>query len=183
MGRIKAGVVVVYLDAGKLEKTLNVVLETLVILARKKGIRASRGGIKSGIGFGVDTPYLLAQGLTAREMIVERNGVFTTTAVGEKFLEHVVEIASIIEDDSLFPEFNSGKLIGAVLYALYDWSNTKTGEEMLSEAVQVASELRGLRARSPDAFKLVAITLPRMYYEDGKYTPLRLIQEVSGIVR
>ncbi len=171
-----------YPETEKLEKALNIVLEVLVITARKRGIRASKEGIRSGIGFSVDTPYLVAEGFVARKMFVENNGAFAITAVGEKFLEYVVEIASMIKGSSLFPEFDGGRLVGAVLYALYDWSNTKTAEEMLSEAVQVAGELRDLQARSPDAFKLVAITLPRMYYEDGKYTPLKLIREVSGIV-
>jgi len=172
-----------YLESNCLDEALETLLDKVVEHASKKGFRASKEGVKSGIGFGVETPYLVAEGMVARGML-DRDGCrFSVSGTGDSFLQRAVEIASLIRGESLFPEFDRGRLIGAVIYALYDWSNTKRGEEMLLDASRVLETLKRLREENPDAFRLAAVTLPRLYYEDGRYTPTKLLQEILEVTK
>ncbi|MEZ0346447.1 MAG: hypothetical protein ABWK01_07840 [Infirmifilum sp.] len=164
------------------EKALEQLVDRLVEEARRRGLRASRGGVIQGIGFSLDAPYIIAEGLRNRGFIVEKEGEIVLTEYGEGLVEYTVEIAKTLKPYSLFPELDSGRLVGAILYALYDWSNSKTAEEILREASETLRLLRELQQKNRDVFKAIAVLLPRLYFESGKYTPLSLIEEIQATV-
>ncbi|MEM4761569.1 MAG: hypothetical protein QW230_01155 [Thermofilum sp.] len=170
-----------YLEAGELRSALTVFLSELVETASKAGLRATPGGVVSGMGFDYAVPYLIVQGLYARGMLRRRNGFFELTESGREFVRISVEIAAMTIGASEFPEADSGRLLGAVVYALFDWSNTRrTASEHLEYAKRVRDELVKLR-EEPELFKLAAVLLPRMYYESG-YTPLKLIESIRRVL-
>lgn len=170
-----------YAEIYSVEEALDFILEKLVEEGRRSGLRASKGGILQGIGFHMDTPYLLAEGLLKRGIIFRVKDKYALTETGEKLVDYVVRTTILIKPYSLFPELDSGKLLGAVLYAFYDWTNTKSAEEILAVAEKTYRLIQEIKSRSIEAFKLIAVTLPRLYFEDGKYTPLTLIEKVASM--
>lgn len=159
------------------------VLESLVQEARRRALRASRGGILKGMGFSIDTPLLLAEGLYARGFVKRDERGFYLSDEGRELVELAVEVAATLGEASRFPEFDGGALVGAALYALYDWSRAKKPEEAVSEAREVLERLRTLKSEDPEAFNIVAVVLPRFYYEDGRYSALALVESVLRLRR
>ncbi|MGB9785928.1 MAG: hypothetical protein ACP5IE_00900 [Infirmifilum sp.] len=167
-----------YARAPSLEEALNLILERLVGISKRKGLRASKSGIQQGIGFHLDTPYIIVEGLIQRGLISLTGEKFVLTSPGETFVEYVVEIARLIKPYSLFPEFDEGRIVGAVLYALYDWTNKKDAKQIVEDARETLRLLNEVKKKNSDAFKIIAVTLPRLYFEDGKYTPSSLIEKI-----
>lgn len=171
-----------YLEAGELRSALAAFLNELVEAASKAGLRATPGGVLSGMGFDYAAPYLIVQGLYLRGMLRRRDGFFELTESGRELVKISVDIAAMTVGASDFPDADGGKLLGAVVYALFDWSNTrKTASEHLEYARRVRDELAKLK-EDPELFKLAAVLLPRMYYESG-YTPLKLIDSIRKVSR
>lgn len=172
----------VYLEAVELRNALSVFVDELVKAALEAGLRATPGGVISGMGFDYAAPYLIVQGLYARGMLHRRNGSFELMSTGKSFVKIVVEVSAMITKLSGFPEPDSGRLVGAVAYALYDWNNAyRTASGQLDYARKIQDELAALK-KEPELFKLAAFLLPRMYYEGG-YTPLKLIESVKTVFR
>lgn len=166
-----------YLEGADLRRALNAFVGTLVEIAREAGLRATPGSVVDGMGFDYATPYLVVQGMYARGLISGSGKSPALTQSGLEFARIAVDVTSMIAEFAEFPE--TGRLLGAVVYALYDWSNTRrTASEQLEYAKRIRDELAALREK-PELFKLAALLLPRMYYENG-YTPLRLLESIRN---
>jgi hypothetical protein len=169
-----------YLNAQEQVLALRKLAEEVAAAARSRGHRATPEGVISGIGFDYLAPYLVARGLVARGMLARRSDGFALTENGEELVRLVVEIAELVKRDSELPELDGGRIFGSVLYAVYDWGGVaKSAEAYIEYVRRVRAKLVEL-SRDPRRFKLAAMLLPRMYYEEG-YTPLRLLEAVSRL--
>ncbi|MHB9301579.1 hypothetical protein [Thermofilum pendens] len=170
-----------YLDLSSIREGLWVVLDALVGLWRRKGYRASQAGILSGMGFDQLDPYLIVYGYISRGLLAKRSSAFQLTREGLEALTIVSDVAETIREDAEFPEFDGGKLLGAVVYALYDWQNSYPGaEEYLKYLGEVRERVARLKSENPKAFKLVAMTLPRLKFDEG-YTVERLLDAAEKV--
>lgn len=164
------------IDEPLTEQILKIITKTLTEIARKKHIRATPEGIKEGIGFSYDTPYNIAYGLAKKGIIDIEKGKPTET--GYRIFEAIVDISSIIKPEAAFPELDRGKIIGALLYAFYDWSGKHENPEEYLECIEsFKNKIMGLKKENYQAFSLLARLLPRVYYEDG-YSPQKLLEDI-----
>jgi len=158
------------------EKALEGLLLEAARIARQHGIRATPSGIKEGMGFSYETPLIIAYGLALRGLVDEENRV---TEAGKRFLEAAVKLALEIKPLSRFPELDRGKLVGALIYALYDWLDRyHDAESYLSYVCRVVERVEKLKQSKPEAFKTLAVLLPRIGYED-RYSPLQLVESLE----
>uniref|UniRef100_A0A7C3SKY9 Uncharacterized protein n=1 Tax=Thermofilum pendens TaxID=2269 RepID=A0A7C3SKY9_THEPE len=168
------------LDARRQAQALRRLAEEVAAAARSRGHRATPEGVISGIGFDYLAPYLVAQGLVARGVLARSGDGFSLTERGRELVRFVVEIAELVKKDSGLPELDGGRIFGSVLYAVYDWGGeTKNSEAYIEYVRRIRDKLVEL-SRDPKRFKLAAMLLPRMYYEEG-YTPLKLLESISRL--
>uniref|UniRef100_A0A7C3SKZ4 Uncharacterized protein n=1 Tax=Thermofilum pendens TaxID=2269 RepID=A0A7C3SKZ4_THEPE len=169
-----------YLGTGDLAAALRKLSEEVAAAARSRGHRATPEGVVSGVGFDYLAPYLVVQGLVSRGLLVKRGDGFELTESGRELVRLVVEIAELVKRDSKLPDLDKGRIFGSVLYAVYDWSGeARSAEKYLDYVRRIRGKLAEL-CKDPERFKLAALLLPRMYYEEG-YTPLRLLEAISRL--
>ncbi len=158
------------------EKALKSLLHEAALIARRYGLRATPSGIMEGMGFSYETPFIIAYGLAMRGLI---DGDYRVTEEGRRFLEAAVRLALDIRDRSLFPELDRGKLVGAVIYALYDWLDEyRDAKSYMIYVEEVVRRVERLKDSKPQAFETLAVLLPRIGYED-RYSPLQLVEALE----
>lgn len=163
---------------GELHEALKTIVSYLSEEWNKRNNRATPSGVLSGIGFDQIDPYLITYGFIVRGLIERRNRKTYLTRVGEEALNRIIEIAEIIREDSLFPDLDRGKILGATLYALYDWQNSyRTGEEYLQYLEKIKAKILEIKKTSEEKFKLLAVLLPRKKLDEG-YTLEKLLEGV-----
>ncbi len=163
----------------KLDCLLQVLLKRLADKAKTRGLRATPSGIREGIGFSYETPYIIAYGLSERGLIDPERCLITEA--GEVLLDKIIETAKEIKRYSLFPELDRGKLLGALLYAFYDWIDEhRSSEDYLRYVEEIVERIKRVEKKYPEKFKILAVLLPRAGYED-RYTPLMLIDSIEKI--